>query len=156
MTFKRTRTISSVSICQDKGWENCSQCEIFYVRGGGAASSVFEIMELFSSQSSVTLLDIILDHAFSTCHKYPQPFSFRARTLFDQVSLSCPTIAPIPLLSVAPWELSGIHFCRSFLANKADLPGHVTELLFLDLASKYEGCTAVFSDCSKSDAGFGF
>lgn len=103
-----------------------------------------------------TLTDTSLDHVFSARKRCPQPLSFRAKELIGQLSLPRPDIATTELMPVAPWMFPAVHFCRSLPAAKSDLLGYVTRSLFLDHASQHDGCTPIFTDGSKSDAGVGF
>lgn len=71
-------------------------------------------------------------------------------------SLPQPTIEITQRLSVASWELPTVHYCQSLLANKVELPRHVTKHLFLDHISHHNSYTPVSNDGFKSHAGVGF
>ena len=107
--------------------------------------------DFHTAQLVFILSDTSLDYVFSAHTRYPQPFSFRARTLLGELFLPRPE-----LLFVAPWMFPAVHFCRSLPAHKADLSGYITKLLFLYHASEQVGCTPLFTDGSKSNAGVSF
>lgn len=116
----------------------------------------FRCQSLYGDPTYSAVTDTSQDATFTQHPHFPQLLGFRARGVLEELSLPRPAIAVPRLLHVPPWKLPAVSYCRYMPASKSAMSEHAARALFIDHASVHEGCTPIFTDGSKSDAGVGF
>ena len=116
----------------------------------------YRIKRLPSSLTNLVVNSEQYDQFYSTHPSFPRPFSYRAKTMIEEMRLErhkvCATKVPV----IPPWKQPVFEYCKYFNDFKKNLTDDAMKAIFLEHKVQHASSVAIYTDGSKSSAGAGF